>query len=463
MPLESQHRDLFLSLGVAVATLLVSTPSSPLVAREVRLRAKVDESNVVRPMAFRPPVFGTGSPGVGISLLTVDTESARFSFSISVDGIDPADLDNSVEANNTALHVHRGTPDVRGPILIDVHEYAREVLPDSNGVTVTDTGFRVDIEGEITRLQGALDTGFAVEQIVDWIASGEAFVAVHTTQNDLTRTGAVRGNYEIIPDVLRFTTSVDESQVVRPAMFQPPVFGTGSPGTGSSMLAVDTRTGEFTFDLEIEGIDAADLDNSIEANSTALHVHNGDSDRRGPILIDVHYFARQALPESNGVTVTDRGFRVRSTGLVTRVQGALSTMFSPQEAIGVLLDGTVFVAVHTTQNDLTRTGAVRGNYSRVPANVFVRGNCDSEGGVTLTDAVVLLSFLFRRGVEPRCLAACDSESTGRLTVSSAVRLLQHVFAGGVPPAAPYPGCGAGNPADLDLGCAHMPSSCRSED
>ena len=80
-------------------------------------------------------------------------------------------------------------------------------------------------------------------------------------------------------------------------------------------------------------------------------------------------------------------------------------------------------------------------------------------GVNLTDGVVLLNFLFRRGSVPRCLAACDSEGSGRLSVSSAVRVLQHIFAGGPPPPAPYPECGVGAPEDRGLGCEHQPSAC----
>jgi type II secretory pathway pseudopilin PulG len=96
---------------------------------------------------------------------------------------------------------------------------------------------------------------------------------------------------------------------------------------------------------------------------------------------------------------------------------------------------------------------------------FRRGDCDGDGQITgvVTDAVVLLSFNFLGATAPPCLAACDANGDGEVTgtVTDAVYLLSYNFLGGPPPPAPFPGCGAGKPSDLSLGCASPPESCGS--
>ena len=54
---------------------------------------------------------------------------------------------------------------------------------------------------------------------------------------------------------------------------------------------------------------------------------------------------------------------------------------------------------------------------------FLRGDCDGNGvfGGTPTEAIVGLTFTFRGGPEPPCLAACDSEANGTLNITDYVR------------------------------------------
>lgn len=61
--------------------------------------------------------------------------------------------------------------------------------------------------------------------------------------------------------------------------------------------------------------------------------------------------------------------------------------------------------------------------------VFVRGDADADGSVTVTDPIVILSYLFLRGDEPGCLDAADSNDDGAVDVSDAVRTLLHLFGG----------------------------------
>ena len=418
---------------------------------EFRVRAVVDEAQVVRPGPFQPPVFGTGSPGVGVAHLAIYPD-ARFSFDIEVDGIIPANIESSIGANLTGLHVHTGTASMRGPIIIDVHHYAREALPATNGIVATSGGFRMHAEGTIGQMQGLEDTGLTADEIVHILRTpGAAFVAVHTSLNDLTKTGAIRGNFEV-ESAIRLRTSVDESQVVRPGPFQPPVFGTGSPGVGDAFLEVNPVTGDFLFDIEIDGVTPEDIDNSIGANLTGLHIHKGFQDMRGPIIIDVHHYAREALPATNGLTATENGFRLHAEGTLGQVQGLEDTGFTVEEIVDILQTPEAFVAVHTSENDLTRTGAIRGNFSWVPPAHFSRGDCNGDGARDISDAIFTLSYLFAGGAAPDCREACNSNSSDSLDLSDAIHLLGFVFQGGPPPGAPFPFCDVDAQWRQSLGC-----------
>ena len=98
----------------------------------------------------------------------------------------------------------------------------------------------------------------------------------------------------------------------------------------------------------------------------------------------------------------------------------------------------------------------------VDVGPFIRGDCDGNGtvGRSPTEAVVLLSFAFRGGDEPPCLAACDAEANGSLGITDALRILRHSFLGLGTPDPPFPDCVASNmKSDLVLGCK-TPQVCR---
>jgi hypothetical protein len=418
---------------------------------EFRVRAAVDESQVVRPGPFQPPIFGTGSPGAGAAHLVI-YPGARFSFDIEIDGVTPADIESSIGSNLTGLHVHAGPPDMRGPIIIDVHYYAREALPESNGLVDTTAGFRMHAEGTLGQMQGLEDTGLTAEEIVNILRTPDAaFVAVHTSDNDLTKTGAIRGNFMIEAEI-RLRTSVDESQVVRPGPFQPPVFGTGSPGVGDAFLEVNPVTGNFTFDIEIDGVTPEDIDSSIGANLTGLHIHKGFSDVRGPIIIDVHYYARQALPETNGLTAIANGFRMHAEGTLAQMQGLEDTGLTVEEMVNILWTPEAFVAVHTSENDLTKTGAIRGNFSVVSPAHFTRGDCNGDGERDISDAIFSLDHLFTGGSAPDCNEACNSNNSDAHDIADAIHLLGFLFQGTASPTHPFPFCDVDFEWQQSLGC-----------
>jgi hypothetical protein len=98
---------------------------------------------------------------------------------------------------------------------------------------------------------------------------------------------------------------------------------------------------------------------------------------------------------------------------------------------------------------------------------FVRGDVDSDGTITITDAIKSLSFQFTGGARPECMDAADADDSGSLTITDAVRILSWLFTSGAapPPPAPtaaiYPAgdCGIDPTEDL-LDCAITAQKCR---
>lgn len=75
------------------------------------------------------------------------------------------------------------------------------------------------------------------------------------------------------------------------------------------------------------------------------------------------------------------------------------------------------------------------------AAAFIRGDCNDDGSVQVSDAVTHLGVLFAGDPTPTCLSACDVNDDGNSNIADVVTLLSHLFAGGPPPPAPYPDCG----------------------
>ena len=90
---------------------------------------------------------------------------------------------------------------------------------------------------------------------------------------------------------------------------------------------------------------------------------------------------------------------------------------------------------------------------------FVRGDSDGDGVAGLTDAVLVLDYLFRGGRVPACGKAADVDDDGDINVTDAVYLLNFLFLGRRSPPEPFSSCGA-DPTDDGLSCETLPVSCR---
>ena len=136
----------------------------------------------------------------------------------------------------------------------------------------------------------------------------------------------------------------------------------------------------------------------------------------------------------------------------------VTVFFGEQEAPAVARfgpnnDSTVLLEVTTPPGEgqvevwavNTRPGRAESSVSvtftyQSPAG-YIRGDPDSSGDINLTDAVLLLNFLFGGGAEPGCPAAGDTDRDGELAMTDAIRILNYLFVGGGGFAAPFPNCG----------------------
>lgn len=92
-------------------------------------------------------------------------------------------------------------------------------------------------------------------------------------------------------------------------------------------------------------------------------------------------------------------------------------------------------------------------YVESPPLPFVRGDADGDGEVRLTDAIVLLGYLFRGAAARDCDDARDANDDGSVDLSDAVTVLRYLFDPRVA-SLPAPFLGSGlDPTEDELGCA----------
>ena len=91
---------------------------------------------------------------------------------------------------------------------------------------------------------------------------------------------------------------------------------------------------------------------------------------------------------------------------------------------------------------------------------FLRGDCNGDANVNLSDAVCTLNWLFAGGQAPGCFAAADTNGDAAVNLPDAIHLLNFFFVAGPPPAAPFPSCArSGLAGDKALGCESPPEDC----
>ncbi len=83
-------------------------------------------------------------------------------------------------------------------------------------------------------------------------------------------------------------------------------------------------------------------------------------------------------------------------------------------------------------------GAGDGFLTKVCLPLYVCGDADGSGIVSISDAVYLISYIFAGGPAPSPLAAGDADCSGTVNISDAVFLINYIFAGGPVPCSACP-------------------------
>ncbi|MBI4602595.1 MAG: PKD domain-containing protein [Planctomycetes bacterium] len=145
-------------------------------------------------------------------------------------------------------------------------------------------------------------------------------------------------------------------------------------------------------------------------------------------------------------------FRSTSLGTIAAYEwsfgdGGASTERDPVHVYWTPGDYDVTLRVSGPAGESTHTegGAIRVK----PLVAFLRGDCNSDGALGLSDAIFELAYLFLGGEEPSCHEACDANGDGAVGISDAIYALSFLFLGGPSLPPPFPSCGTGS---LSLGC-----------
>lgn len=80
---------------------------------------------------------------------------------------------------------------------------------------------------------------------------------------------------------------------------------------------------------------------------------------------------------------------------------------------------------------------------------FMRGNCNGNSGVDISDGIWMLQELYLGGPSGTCAAACDANGDGTYSLTDAMHVIYWRLLDGPAPTAPFPECDAVVGADCD--------------
>ena len=69
------------------------------------------------------------------------------------------------------------------------------------------------------------------------------------------------------------------------------------------------------------------------------------------------------------------------------------------------------------------------------------GDFDTDGALSITDAIALLNFLFLGSPDSSCTQTGDANRDGNIDITDGISLLGFLFLGREAPPAPFPDCG----------------------
>ena len=290
---------------------------------------------------------------------------------------------------------------------------------------------------------------FAVEAgLPDDDGNGRGDIAVSRSFNDLTTDDILQADVEVIfsVDLTSVLTALNRGVAItaggRTVSSSAQVIGVGVTGRWFG----DTPWNWNSFTPENMLFDDGSGDDMIP----------GDNVYTGAVLVpagtgkEIEYKYGLVTESSNGLD-DEAGF---AQNHFSRLDDADDEFFNGTDCFG-----------SQNEDEEIRLGSVPGGFGCTRSvGPFLRGDCDQTGTVDLTSGVFLLNFLFQGGVQPTCVAACNTTGRGALDISTAVYLFNWLFLGGTALPQPVPTdqeCGySADPRDIEMGCEE-PVACSS--
>ena len=94
----------------------------------------------------------------------------------------------------------------------------------------------------------------------------------------------------------------------------------------------------------------------------------------------------------------------------------------------LVMDAIVGQVVAGVSGDL-----VGGHLGQMAAPHYLPGDADGNGSLAISDAVVIINYIFGGGVAPNPLDAADADCSGSVAISDAVFIINYIFGGGAAP------------------------------
>ena len=111
-------------------------------------------------------------------------------------------------------------------------------------------------------------------------------------------------------------------------------------------------------------------------------------------------------------------------------------------------EGVVDVVVYNSRPvRLEAVGSIQFTYDPDDVVAFLRGDCDANGRLSISDAVCVLRNLFAGAGDLPCENSADADDDGTVGLTDAVNVLDFLFRQGATPPPPFPECGIDRTAD----------------
>ena len=202
----------------------------------------------------------------------------------------------------------------------------------------------------------------------------------------------------------------------------------------------------FSFDpeaLELVRLDLGD-DTFIGRLRPELVVHEMNPDNSGRTVVTLGVLI-DFDPPHDGRTLHP-GSAQRLANILFNVKpsmrGDVETEVRLENSLGDPPINNIFISNSQSILPHLTSGMVRIEEMEFPAPLtFLRGDADSSLALNLSDAWLMLEFLFLGRGEIHCVDAADVNDDGRVNIGDPVGLLHYLFLGGNMPRAPFPDFG----------------------